>query len=135
MFDPTPFINAIQSHAKDVRDRAARAVETFGERVMARSQELVPVSPTNPAHELYIGTSGALAHSGTVKDAVWSGSTVVVLLGYGVRYAAAVHEDVDADHEYEGRVNELAQAKFLEQPMRELAKAFVPHVQRALGGA
>ena len=131
-FDPSELIRNLQAAESRATAAAARACGEFAEYVLAESQELCPVSPTNPNHPLYIGTSGALRDSGTVKAPVVSGGTINVEIGYNADYAAAVHERLDAAHRYPGAGNPRGQAKFLESAIRDNAERFTEYVGEAV---
>lgn len=102
---------------------AARlALREHGEVVMAASKRLVPVD------------TGTLRGSGIVSAVSKEGTTLMIVLAYGgpaAPYALAVHERLAAYH------NPPTQAKYLEQPMLELAPTFQPRlaqtIQRAAG--
>lgn len=134
-FDISQFLNGLARGEQRQLDAAREAAGEFAEHVMSESQELVPVSPTNPKHPLYIGTSGALQDSATVKDAEVTAEKVEVAIGYNTDYAAAVHERLDANHQYPGRVKEKAQAKYLSEPMETNAPKFGPFVAERMKGA
>lgn len=96
--------------------------------VMAEAKELCPVSPTDPKHPLYIGTSGALQNSGSVGEVKVENNEISVTVGFNQRYAAAVHERTAVNHRYPGAVNPKAQAKFLSVPLikaRHNAKDYI----------
>lgn len=134
-FDFRQFLSGIERAEQRQLDAATAAAGEFAEHVMAESQELVPVSPTDPKHPLYIGTSGALQDSGSVKDAKVDADGVEVEIGYNTDYAAAVHERLDVNHKYPRRVKEKAQAKYLSEPMEKNAPKFGPFVADAMKGA
>ncbi|HEX8342224.1 MAG TPA: HK97 gp10 family phage protein [Tepidisphaeraceae bacterium] len=134
-FDTSQFLSRLRAAKAAQMEAAAQATGEFAEHVMSESKELVPVSPTDPAHPQYLGTSGALRDSGTVGEVKVDGRGVEVEFGYNADYGAAVHERLDANHEYEGRVNPKAQAKYLEQPIRENTEKFGPYVADAMKGA
>ena len=127
-FNPLPFLAGVAA-ARDKQLEAAKdAAGLFAEQVLADSQELVPVSPTDPKHPLYLGTSGALRDSGVVGEVEMGAGTITVELGYNTDYAAAVHEVLEANHQYPGAINPNAQAKYLSTPIAERADQFAPFV-------
>lgn len=121
--DISGFLKALSGEALQRAQTAAkRAMDRGGEAILARARKLAPVSPTNPQHPLYIGTSGSLRDSGTALPAeIDAAGNVTKQIGFNTNYAAAVHERLDQNHRYPGAVNPNAQAKFLEQPLKELA--------------
>lgn len=137
-FDPEEFFRNLERATQAQLGAAAQAAGEFAEVVMSESKEECPVSPTDPNHPLYIGTSGALRDSGTVGEVQVTADKISVEEGYNVDYAAAVHERLDANHQYEGRVNANAKAKFLEDPLKRNAPGFGPYVadamKEAIGG-
>lgn len=96
--------------------RLARGLREKGETTMTRAKELTPVD------------LGALRSTGHVEGPTRTGDQLRILLSFGgpagaefggkfVGYAIYVHEDLTKRHT-------VGQAKFLEQPVRELA----PHL-------
>jgi len=131
-FDFTQFLNRAADNFQDKEDAAVQATAEYAEVIMADSQEIVPVSPTDPKHPNYTGTSGELRDSGTVGEVVVKGDEISVEEGYNTDYAAAVHERLAVNHQYPGRVNEKAQAKYLEVPMKARAAGYAPYVAQRM---
>jgi hypothetical protein len=137
-YDLTQYLNGLAAGIEARKRAAIDAANEFAEHIGSEAQELVPVSPTDPKHPLYIGTSGALRDSFTVMPAEINLNGITVELGYNTDYAAAVHERPDAVHRYPGAVNPGAQWKYLEDPMRENNDKFGPFVAEKIaevGGA
>lgn len=141
---------------------AVGAVDEFAEVVLAESKDLCPVSATNPfvteevitksgrrvtrkvknrkgkpkKNPYYNGHPGKLRDSGVARPATLDAAgRIGVELGYGggtADYAAAVHENLKANHKYPGAVNPQAQAKFLEVPLVARGPDLLPHVADAV---
>lgn len=102
----------LDDFSRDIDRRVPRALYRIGEEIMAKSKPLVPVD------------TGALRASGHVSlPEFHSSGQFSVTLGYGgvaggmvggdVGYAVYVHENLEAHHT-------VGQAKYLEQPLREM---------------
>lgn len=98
----------------------AAAVYQFGEELMSRSKEVVPVD------------TGALMNSGYVTLPETSGDTVSVTVGYGgpaAEYALAVHENMDP-HVHWHRPG--SGPKYLENPAKEMESQFPDRIAQAV---
>lgn len=133
--DISGFLSSMGEARRRAEAAALRGLDQGGEALLARSKKLVPVSPTNPKHPGYTGTSGALRDSGTTAPATISGTIVTKEVGYHTNYAAAVHERLDLNHRYPGAPNPNGQAKFLEQPAKEMASKIAAMIHRAISEA
>lgn len=136
MTDQTDVSGFIASLQGPIRARiigaATAATNEIAEMTLARARELCPVSPTNPTHEHYLGTSGALRDSGTAKPAELRGNEIRAEVGFHTNYAAAVHERLDANHKYPGAANPNAQAKYLSTAADEIRPKAPGHMQRRM---
>jgi hypothetical protein len=106
-------VSAMTRKMKQVADEAiSRARESLhdeGERVMAESQEAVPVD------------TGHLKSTGKVSDVIVEGNNISVILSYDADYSAVVHESDTSD----GR-------KFLERKMRDSVFGFASRLAQRL---
>lgn len=96
---------------------AVLALREHGEVVMAASKRIVPF------------VTGALQGSGRVGTVVVANRQAVLVLSYGgpaAPYAFLVHERLTVFHKAP------TQAKYLEQPMLELAPLFQPRLAAAV---
>lgn len=114
---------------------AVLAVDDVAEVLKGRAQELCPVSPTDPKHPYYTGTSGSLQGSISKTDARVAGNEIRAEVGSNTIYAAAVHERTDVNHRYPGAPNPQAQAKYLEAPLLELKNTAMPSIAEAIRNA
>lgn len=92
------------------------SVDVFAEHVVGDAQQLAPVD------------TGALKASGTTLPAEVHGERVRKEVGFNTEYAAAVHEDLDAQHDQ-------GQAKYLTAALQANAPKLGPFVQGRLKGA
>lgn len=133
-FDVSDFARQLGASVEQLTEVLADGCAEFAEEVGTRSDELCPVSPSDPNHELYKGHSGQLRDSRTVKDPVIEDGKITVEIGYNTDYDSAVHERLDLNHNYPGAVNPDAQAKFLETAMGEKADQLIPFLERKARG-
>jgi hypothetical protein len=104
-------LTGLRKRLESLEDKHARGYEVgsklAGLALLRASQELVPVQ------------TGNLRNSGRVQSS-GSGFQTITEVGYfGVNYAVKVHEDLEARHA-PGK-----QAKFLEQPAREMRQQLI----------
>src|SRR4051812_48059240 len=85
-FDTSKHLKGLQVAMARAQAAAVRAFDQFGEHVIGDAQQLTPVD------------TGALQASGTTEPAAESGGKVTKLLGFNTSYAAAVHENLTANH-------------------------------------
>lgn len=101
-------------------EAARRGLDLAGEHLIGAAQDLAPVD------------TGALKASGTTEPAEASREGLTKTIGFNTTYAAAVHERLDAN--FNTTANPLAQAKFLETPMRERAEDVARFVANEIKG-
>lgn len=114
-FDVSKFVNGLHA-ARDAQLRAmVIGVEAFGAMTVGVAQNLCPVGgpPVTPRDP----HPGTLQASGTWTDAVLSGNTISMEIGFNTNYAAVQHENLEFRHN-------VGQAKYLEVAMREQAPKF-----------
>lgn len=83
-----------------LQQRAVRAMDRFGIYVLSQATERAPID------------TGDLRASAQELPAEINGGKVTKVIGFGMEYAAAVHENLNAKHKQ-------GQAKFLESAVRE----------------
>lgn len=127
-------LGAINSIDDRVRASARKAVSRFTIALAGQCREICPVSPTDPKHPYYIGTSGALRGSINSTPATIEGDVVFSYVGAGsnVNYAIFVHEILTNNHRYPGAPNPKAQAKFIEEPMSTMRPRFTEFCAAAM---
>lgn len=161
----------VKAAADHMVKAALGALDEFAEHVLSESKELCPVSPTNEfladaggksilrvkpiknrrtgrmtkriRNPLYIGTSGALRDSGTVKPAEMQADRIVAEIGYNTDYAAAVHERTQVRHGAALKAafpganipNLKGQAKYLSVPMLKNRKKLAAYVAERMSRA
>src|SRR4051794_31506474 len=86
-------------------DAAIAALDVGAEIVAGESREICPVSSPDPKNPNYTGHSGFLRDSETSLPAEFGGGKITKVIGYNASYAAAVHEDLEAVHDYAGSGN------------------------------
>jgi hypothetical protein len=104
-------LRQLRDYGEGLREGAAAGTEAEARRVFERYR-LVPVR------------TGALKASGYITPVEVQGEIATVEVGYSAPYAAAVHEDLEAQHP-------TGQAKFLEQPVNEA----IPELPERIGRA
>jgi len=138
--DASQFLKGLDIADQRVRAAAIKTVDRFAQVVLGDAKDLCPVSATSPTIEsprtgakiknpYYTGKSGALRKSGAATPAALVGTRIEATIGFNANYAAAVHERLDALHNYPGAVNPLAQAKYLESPMNQRRPQFLSFVE------
>jgi hypothetical protein len=113
--DPSELLAALRSAGEAQIERAVLGMDRFTAYVLSQAIELAPIK------------FGDLKASGYAEDAVWDGSMLFATLGFGVYYAAAVHERLDVHHDQ-------GQAKFVEVPIRQNAPRMAPYVAGYVSG-
>lgn len=113
-FDASKLIAGLAEAKRRKMEAALRAVDRFGQvPVLSNAQAMTPVD------------TGFLVASAVEEPARISGETITKQVGFNAEYAAAVHENLTAQH---GQ----GQAKFLEESMRRAAPEFGPAVAAAV---
>ena len=102
------------SHTQAMQHALTVGLKRAGLLLQRESQKIVPVD------------TGSLKNSSFTRSRGDDTVAVEVQVGYTAGYALYVHENLDARHKA-GK-----QAKFLEQPLRELHKEFVSLVTQEL---
>lgn len=119
----------LKMYSKDMTEKVARAMFEFGGEIQTRSELLVP------------NDTGELQSRSFVEGPMLSkdGSEYLVVVGYekhgavtgkknkkakGQYYAVPVHERMNVNHTN-------GQAKFLEQPYKEMADEYLPYLAEA----
>jgi hypothetical protein len=118
-FDFTEMFKRLREKNEAVRRAATVATGKFMEASLTQAAELAPVgappfSPNDP-------TPGTLVASAHAEPPEISGDKITVKGGFNTVYAAVQHEDLEFRH-HQG------QAKYFEQPLREMAPKFLPYV-------
>jgi hypothetical protein len=93
---------AMDAHAKKMHKSVEKAITDEGNDVLRESMEECPVR------------TGRMRRTGTVDKPKISGGSISVIIGYHVKYAADVHENLEAQHK-------TGKAKFLEDPINRAA--------------
>ncbi len=117
-FDVRQLLQGLRQAERKALDAAARGLDQAAEHVLGTAQDLAPVK------------SGDLKGSATSTPAVASRRGISKTLGFNTDYAAAVHEGVTTN--FNTDANPLAQAKFLETPLRERAPQLAKSVADAM---
>jgi hypothetical protein len=105
---------ALRQKRTDAKQRLRVALIQAGLLIQRESQLLVPVD------------TAALRNSANTR-AIDGKGYVEVIVSYGTEYGIYVHENLDAHHD-------VGQAKFLEQPFRELRSDILQMVKDAING-
>lgn len=129
------FLDNIRAWATRKQEAARVAVEEVAEQIITEAKTLCPVSPTDPQHPLYIGTSGALQRSGSVLPTRIENGFLIVMFGFNTGYALAVNERTWVNHRYPGAVNDQAQAKYLSIPILRWGYKWLAYVAEAVRNA
>jgi hypothetical protein len=108
-FDASSFQRGLASATAKKLAAARQGMDEFGEVVIGHAQQLTPVD------------KGTLQGSGTTEPAESAEGGLTKLIGFNTEYAAAVHENLEANHK-------VGQAKFLEAAMTEDAPKMAPYV-------
>lgn len=108
---------------KEMTEELARAMFTFGGKIMSRSTELTPLKTGELRRRAFV--------EGPLED---EDGSYTVVVGYekhdtpvegGNFYAVPVHERLDAHHE-------TGQAKFLETALKELSSEYLEYLAEAV---
>jgi hypothetical protein len=111
--DMGPLLKGLEEARKRQLEAAALAIDQFAEHVLGDAQKLTPVA------------TGALQASGTTSPIEMDGESITKEIGFNTDYAAAVHENLEANHA-------VGQAKFLETALRENAPKLGPFIASKL---
>lgn len=103
----TNFTGRLAQHRKLIEQAALKGVFLFANQVITNAKTITPVD------------TGKLISSGGTDTPKINGNSVTIVLGFGAKYAAAVHENLNANFK-------VGQAKFLEVPMRRMQPQFAP---------
>ena len=98
----------LEKAEKNHRLAVAGAIYVEGQRVMSKSLRQVPVDTGRLRNSAYVGRPNLTGNP-------------FVRLGYGTKYALAVHERTEVPHR-------VGKAKYLEDPMKEAMPGYVERV-------
>jgi hypothetical protein len=113
--DITKLIRSLQGEVKRRAMAAAkRGLDQAGEMVLTQAKLYCPKD------------TGDLTASGVTEPAQERAGGLRKVIGFGERYAAAVHENIGAS--FNTTKNPLARSKFLESAMRESTDKVAAHI-------